>query len=166
MPEEFIDADYSDVPDQKDTVSRDLNGFTLVPDSIPIAYMDASRRTPDHSFKRYLGHIERMAGQGMEPEQIAHRLGLDPQKLIDAAETYPDVRLAFTGGRSRMVDEMSFTLQQNALRGNSGDAKFLLQTKGDFTPKSKVDNGNLPQNGVAPIDIGGIEKRLQDQRGR
>ena len=167
MPDQDpIDVDYQDVPDEVDTLSRDINGFGLTPAVLPNAYVEVSRRVPDHKYKRILGHIDRMAGQGMEPHQIATRLGIPPQELMEAAERYEDVQVAFIGGRARMIDQMTFCVQQSALKGNTKDAKFFLQTKGEFTPSSRVESGNLPQNGPAPVDMGSIANRLQDQRGR
>lgn len=161
-----IDVDFQDVQSEIDTLARDLNGFALTPAVLPNAYMEAARRTPDHKYKSMLGHIDRMAGQGMEPHQIATRLGVPPQELMAAAEKYEDVQVAFLGGRARMIDQMTFCVQQSALKGNTKDAKFFLQTKGEFSPSSRVENGNLPQNGPAPVDMGSITSRLQDQRGR
>lgn len=166
-PEEHIqDVDFIDMDSEVDTLCHDISGFSLTPDVVPVSYMEASRRTVDHKYKPMLGHIERMAGQGMEPPQIAARLNIPVQDLLNAAELYEDVRVAFTGGRARLIDQMSFSMQQGALKGDLGAAKFLLQTKGDFVPANRVDSGNLPQNGPAPVDIGSIANRLQDQRSK
>lgn len=138
----------------------------LDPD-LPAPWVEAMLRTPRHPLRKHLPHIERMAAQGMEPPQIAARLNVPLAVLEAAALEFEDVRVAFTGGRARGVDTASRAILKASERGDVGAAKFLLQSKGGFAPTSRQEAPPpLASSGPAPIDMGDITRRLDDQRNR
>jgi hypothetical protein len=88
-----------------------------------------------HPFTDALEHVERMAFQGMNGEQIAARLGVSARVLRDAAQHFPDLMAALTGGRARATDELSAVAMRAAIgKGDIGAVKFMLQTRHGYNP--------------------------------
>ena len=105
---------------------------------LPPAYSLAHEER--HALTQYLPHIERMAAQGMHPEQMAYRLGLSPWVFFDAIKHFSDLRLAVTGGAARGVDEQSAALYRaGVVHGQVAAQTFHLRTRGGFRePKEQA----------------------------
>ena len=126
--------------------------FLTEPDEIPHAYQMVPARIP-HVFERFLPQIERMAAQGLEVTQIAARLQLPPQALIDAAVRFSDVAAAFTGGTARGADEMSASVYAAGLAGNVAAASLLLKAKYGYTQTVTIADTRDNRTDAAPVSV-------------
>lgn len=128
------------------------------PGELPPAYK-AAYDTPAHFLTPYLGHIDRMAAQGMEPKYIAARIAISLKTLKDAAERFADVSLALTGGLARGIDLVSHAMLDGAVvRGESGPQSLFLKARAGFVtertggPSVVVNVGGQPAPETVTIE--------------
>jgi hypothetical protein len=115
----------------------------------------------------YLERIEQMARIGLEPGQMAGRLGFTMPAFQAACRDFPENVGAMERGRAGGVEDMASALFQSAMiAGDVSAQKFYLEKKGGFTtprdragPTSNANNEFLTE--AAPIDIGRINGAMQ-----
>jgi len=84
-------------------------------------------------YRHLLPHLEQMAANGLNVDQIARAMGMPESLLTDAMHYYPEIYHAIVGGRARGINEAATTVTKNAKAGETAAAKFKLQTKGEFS---------------------------------
>ena len=137
----------------------------IEPHDLPKAYtvLQEMGVTVPHHLTGLLYHVERMSFQGLKPEQIADRIGMDPAMLKFMLSKHHDVKAAVAGGAARAADELSAAVMRKALGPEGGDlAMKLLKGKHGF--EEPVAAPAAPQTVVQvnvdarpiPVDVGRV----------